>query len=83
MGLLQRFYTLLSHGEAPDPDALVEIALVRISSGPMTVAKLCSEGFHAVGIEDFNIVTRVCSDYRILVPRHEADAASALLQTFV
>ncbi|CAB4873810.1 unannotated protein [freshwater metagenome] len=82
MGVLQRFYAMLSRGEPADPDELVEVALVRIASGPMTVARLCSEGFHAVGNETFNIVTNVCSDYRILVPRREADGASALLQSF-
>ncbi|MEP7114418.1 MAG: hypothetical protein ABI862_14220 [Ilumatobacteraceae bacterium] len=71
----------LSRGSFPeDPDALVEIALVPIGTGPMTVASLCEAGFQATGAESFSIVTDVLSDYRILVPRRQAADATAKLQ---
>ncbi len=77
-------YKLLSRGaNVQDPDELVEVALVPISAGPMTVATLRSEGFNATGNETFSIVTNVLSDYRVLVPRHESQRASARLQTIL
>jgi hypothetical protein len=67
---------LLSRGGTPEnPDELVEIAIVPLAVGPMSVETLCAAGFHASGAPTFNIVTDVASDYRILVPRHEAPAA--------
>ncbi len=84
MTIRQTIERLLSRGSVPeDPDALVEIALVPIGSGPMTVASLCESGFEATGAESFNIVTDVLSDYRILVPRRQAADASARLQTLL
>jgi hypothetical protein len=81
MTIRQRIESLLTRGSVPeDPDALVEIALVPIGSGPMTVASLCEAGFEATGAESFNIVTDVLSDYRILVPRRQAAEATARLQ---
>ena len=56
------------------------MALVPIGSGPMTVATLCGEGFHATGSETFNVATNLLSDYRILVPRREAEQVTARLQ---
>jgi hypothetical protein len=49
----------------------------------LAVATLRSEGFDATGNETFNIATNVLSDYRILVPRREAERASARLQTIL
>jgi hypothetical protein len=81
MTIRERLENLLNRGSVPeDPDALVEIALVPIASGPMTVASLCDSGFEATGAESFNIVTDVLSDYRILVPRRQAADAFARLQ---
>ncbi|MEY2400545.1 MAG: hypothetical protein QOJ08_656 [Ilumatobacteraceae bacterium] len=81
MTIRQTIEKLLTRGSAPeDPDALVEIALVPIGSGPMTVASLRESGFEATGAESFNIVTDVLSDYRILVPRRQAAEATARLQ---
>jgi hypothetical protein len=81
MTIRQTIEKLLTRGSAPeDPDALVEIALVPIGSGPMTVASLRDSGFEATGAESFNIVTDVLSDYRILVPRRQAAEATARLQ---
>jgi hypothetical protein len=81
MTIRQTIEKLLSRGSVPDdPDERVEIALVSIASGPMTVASLCESGFEATGAESFNIVTNVLSDYRILVPRWQAAEATARLQ---
>lgn len=79
MGIRQKFYNLLSRGEPEDPDQLIEIAVVPIGVGPMTVASLCDDGFSATGNETFNLVTKVASDYRILVPRRESDRATIRL----
>ena len=82
MTFRQSIERLLSRGSFPeDPDALVEIGLVPLGSGPMTVASLREAGFDAAGAETFNIATDVLSDYRITVPRSQAvDAAAALHQ---
>jgi hypothetical protein len=81
MTIRQTIERLLTRGSVPeDPDALVEIALVPIGTGPMTVTSLCDSGFEATGAESFNIVTDVLSDYRILVPRRQAVEATARLQ---
>ena len=81
MTIRQAIEKLLTRGSVPDdPDAQVEIALVPIASGPMTVASLRDSGFEATGAETFNIATDVLSDYRILVPRRQAVEASARLQ---
>ena len=65
-----------------NPDEPVEIAIIPLAIGPMTVESLCAEGFHAVGAPTFNMVTDVASDYRIVVPRNEAAAATQCLTTF-
>ena len=83
MGLKQRFFDLLSRGDPGDQAEFVEIARVHVGRGPLTVAALKDEGFHATGDETFNIVTNTSSDYRILVPRREADRAMAHLNTIL
>jgi hypothetical protein len=73
-------FKLLNRGDVvADPDEPVEVALVPIGSGPMAVATLRGEGFDATGNETFNIASNVLSDYRILVPRREAERATARL----
>jgi len=73
----------LSRGNSvEDPEEPVEIAIIPLAMGPMTVESLCAEGFHATGAPTFNIVTDVASDYRIVVPRNEAAAAMQCLTTF-
>ena len=80
MTIRQTIERLLTRGSAPDdPDALVEIAVVPIATGPMTVASLCEAGFDARGAETFNIATNVLSDYRILVPHSQAAEANERL----
>ena len=77
-------FRLLSRGDSSaNPDEPVEVALVPIASGPMAVATLRSEGFDATGNETFNIASNVLSDFRILVPRREAERATARLQTLL
>ena len=77
-------FKLLNRGKDPaDPDEPVEVALVPIGSGPMTVATLRGEGFDATGNETFNVATNVLSDYRILVPRREVERATARLQAIL
>jgi hypothetical protein len=82
MTLRQNIERLLSRGSFPEnPDELVEIGLVPLGTGPMTVASLREAGFDATGAETFNIATDVLSDYRITVPRRQAvDAAASLHQ---
>jgi hypothetical protein len=60
---------------AESPDQLVEIAIIPLAAGPLSVELLSAAGFHASGAPTFNVVTNVASDYRILVPRREAAAA--------
>ncbi len=81
MGVRDALYRLLNRGGQPaDPDEPIEVALVPIGSGPMTVATLRGDGFDASGNETFNVATNLLSDYRILVPRREAERATARLQ---
>ena len=81
MGIRQAIERLLNRGSFPEnPDERVEIGLVPLPTGPMTVASLREEGFDASGAETFNVATDVLSDYRILVPRREAVEATARLQ---
>ena len=81
MTLRQSIERLLSRGSFPEnPDELVEIGLVPLGTGPMTVASLRDAGFDASGAETFNIATDVLSDYRITVPRRQAVDAAARLQ---
>lgn len=65
-----------------DPEEPVEIAIIPLATGPMTIETLRAGGFHATGAPTFNIVTDVASDYRILVPRKEAVAAMKCLEEF-
>jgi hypothetical protein len=81
MGIRQAIERLLNRGSFPEnPDEPVEIGLVPLATGPMTVASLREAGFDASGAETFNIATDVLSDYRILVPRREAGEATTRLQ---
>ncbi|MGZ4769334.1 MAG: hypothetical protein ACXVKP_19910 [Ilumatobacteraceae bacterium] len=81
MSIRDKVFKLLSRGnDSADPNEPVEVGLVPIGAGPMAVATLRREGFDAAGNETFNIVSNVLSDYRILVPRREAERATARLQ---
>jgi hypothetical protein len=80
MTIRETINRLLSGGDRTEnPEELTEIAVVPIGTGPMTVAALREAGFDATGAPTFNIVTDVASDYRILVPRREAAAATTRL----
>jgi hypothetical protein len=84
MTIRQTIERLLSRGSFPeDPDQQIEIGLVPLGTGPMTVASLREAGFDASGAETFNIATDVLSDYRILVPRRQAVDAAACLQNLL
>jgi hypothetical protein len=80
MGLRDSFFRLLSKGEPElDPDEPVEIGVIPLAVGPMTVETLRNAGFHAVGAPTYNIISEVANRYRILVPRREAVDAQRLL----
>ena len=83
MTVREEVYRWLGRGTAvEDPEEPVEIAIIPLAAGPMTVESLCERGFHASGAPTFNIITDVASDYRILVPRKEAVAATKCLDEF-
>jgi hypothetical protein len=83
MTIRQTIRDLLGGDEPAPPqdgDDPVEIGIVALAMGPMLVTSLCNAGFDAVGTPTFNIVTDVASDFRILVPRKQAAAASEHLE---
>jgi hypothetical protein len=65
--------------EVGGPDDLVELVRVPGYQGPMTVASLQAQGFHAAGSDTMNYVTRTLSDCRIVVKRCELEQASTAL----
>jgi hypothetical protein len=76
MSWRDRLRTLFVSGQIDeDPDEPIEIGVVALAKGPIAVTLLRDEGFNAAGHDAFNIVTSVSSGYRILVPRHQSDAA--------
>ena len=80
MSWRDRLRTLFVSGEIEEnPDEPIEIAVLPIARGPIAVEQLRDAGFNAGGHDAFNIVSSVASGYRVLVPRHQADAAAALL----
>jgi hypothetical protein len=80
MSWRDRLRTLFVSGEiTEDPDEPVEIGVVPIARGPLAVAHLREAGFEAGGHDAFNIVSNVASGYRILVPRHQSEAAVTVL----
>jgi len=82
MTLRDRLVRMLSRGSTPDdPNARVELAVVPIASGPMTVAVLQDHGVDAVGSETFNVATSLLSDFRITVPSGQLQQAQELLAT--
>jgi len=74
------FFRLLNRGEpSADPDEPVEIGIIPLAVGPMTVESLRNAGLNAVGAPTYNIISEVANRYRILVPRREAVDAQQLL----
>ena len=72
MKLMDRLLRMLSRGDgSTSPNEEVELAVVPIAAGPMTVASLRDRGIDARGYETFNVATNRLSDYRITVPRHQ------------
>jgi hypothetical protein len=80
MSLRESLFRLLNRGTPNvDENEAVEIAVVPLVRGPMLVTLLRDRGFDATGLEAVSIVTKAGGDYRIFVPRREADAATAAL----
>ena len=80
MTIRSAFFRFISRGDVPqNSHELVEIAVLPLAVGPMCVATLCNDGFHATGAPTFNIATDIASDYRVLVPREEAASATQRL----
>ncbi len=80
MSWRDRLSTLFLSGTIEEnPDEFIEIGVLPIAKGPIAVEQLRSEGFDAGGHDAFNIVTNVASGFRILVPRHQSEAAVARL----
>jgi hypothetical protein len=72
MKLMDRLLKMLSRGDgSTSPNEEVELAVVPIAAGPMTVASLRDRGIDACGYETFNVATNLLSDYRITVPCHQ------------
>lgn len=77
MAIREALGRLLSRGEvSQNPRELVEIAIVPLALGPISVETLRIAGFEASGAPTYNIATEVASDYRVLVPRRQAAAAT-------
>ena len=83
MGVRRWFLDLLSRGEEPvgDPAEMVDLEMVPLAVGPMTIARLEDAGIAATGIESFNIATNVRSHMRIMVRRDQFTAAAELLRS--
>jgi len=81
VGLWRSFVRLLSRGEPPDldPDELVEVGVVHLHEGPLLIAQLEGEGIEAVGIESYDIATRVRNRMRIMVRRRDVERASRVV----
>ena len=79
MKLMDRLLQMLTRGDvSTSPEAEVELAVVPIAAGPMTVASLRDSGVDARGYETFNVATDLLSDYRITVPRHQLAKAQEI-----
>ena len=75
------FLKSIDRDEPEDPDEPVELVVVRGPSGPMTVARLQADGFNAAGYETAS--WKGVGGYRILVPRHQLQGASELLNSIL
>ena len=80
MGLRTWLVDLLSRGEVPerDPDEPVEVGMVLLAEGPLTLEALREAGIEATMVEAFDAPTAT-TRARIMVRRRDADAASAVL----
>jgi len=73
----------LSRGETvEDSEEPIELTVVPLAVGPITVETLRARGFHASGAPAFSVITDVGSNYRILVLRKEFTAATSCLDEF-
>jgi hypothetical protein len=80
MGLRRWLCAQLSRGAPPelDPTEPVEVTIVRLADGPMTVSALEAAGLHAVALDTWSPITEL-RHVRIMVPRAEADGALEIL----
>ena len=81
MRIRETIARILSRGEvAEDPDELIQIAIIPLAMGPMSLEVLRAEGFDARGAPTYNVGTGIASDFRVLTPRREASAAADRLE---
>jgi hypothetical protein len=80
VGLRSRLVDLLSRGEEPerDPDEPVELGVVFLPEGPLTVEALRDAGIEATMLEAFDAPTAQARA-RIMVPRRQVAAAADIL----
>jgi hypothetical protein len=80
VGLRTWLVDLLSRGDVPepDPDEPVEVGMVLLAEGPLTIEALRDARIEATMIEAFDAPTAM-TRARIMVRRRDADAASAVL----
>ena len=84
MAWRDRLRTLFVSGDiAENPDEPVEIGVVPIAKGQLTLMHLRDNGFDAGGHDAFNIVSDVSSGYRILVPRRQSEQAVVVLDDWL
>ena len=77
---MERVQRLLSRGAvSDDPNERIELTVVPVASGPMTVNALREDGVDAEGHETFNVATSLLSDFRIMVPRSQWARAREVL----
>ena len=74
----------LAFGEVdvPDPDAVVEVAEVKLHDGPMLVNALHQAGIDARGVEAWDFVSKSGTRMRILVRAEDAASAVEIIDTY-
>ena len=80
MGLLQRLVDAFGRGDEPevDDDEFVNLEVVPLHFGPLTVETLAGAGIEALTVEEFNAPTAQ-SRAQILVRRRDVEKATAVL----
>jgi hypothetical protein len=80
MGLRQKLLAVLSQGEEPelDEEEFVDLEIVPLHFGPLTIETLTEAGIEALSIEVFNAPTAQ-SQSQIKVRRRQLAEATAVL----
>jgi hypothetical protein len=80
MGLRRKLFEVLSRGEEPelDEDEFVDVEVVPLHFGPITVEALAEAGIEALSVEEFNAATAQ-SRTQIKVRRRQLAEATAVL----